>query len=40
LKTSRLVRVAIKMLLDAPMKEILRVAEEVPNLEKLRGKRS
>jgi hypothetical protein len=40
LKTSRLVRVAIKMLLDAPNKEILRVAEEVPNLEKLRGRRS
>ena len=40
LKTSRLVRVAIKMLLDSSQAEVLRQAEEVPNLEKLRGRRS
>lgn len=38
LKTSRLVRVAIKMLLDASEEEVLRMAEEVPNLERLRVK--
>ena len=39
LKTSRLARVAFKMLLDADEQDVLRVASEVPNLEKLRGKR-
>lgn len=38
LKTSRLVRVAIRMLLSASDDDILRVADSVPNLEKLRAR--
>ena len=38
LKPSRLARVAFKMLLDASDEEILHVANNVPNLEKLRAK--
>lgn len=36
LKTSRLARIAFRLLLEAPDKEIFRLAEEVPNLEQLR----
>jgi len=36
LKTSRLARVAFKMLLGSSEEDILRVAEDVPNLERLR----
>jgi len=39
LKTSRLVRIAIRMLLNASDDDILRVADGVPNLEKLRAQR-
>ena len=37
-KTSRLARIAFKMLLNASDDEVLQIAEEVPNLEKLRAK--
>lgn len=36
LKTSRLARIAFRLLLETPDKEILRLADEVPNLEQLR----
>ena len=39
LKTSRLARVAFRMLLDATEEDLLRVADQVPNLERLRGTR-
>lgn len=39
LKTSRLARIAFKMLLDADKDTVLDVAEKVPNLEILRGKK-
>ena len=39
LKTSRLARIAFKMLLDADKKSILKAADSVENLEVLRGKR-
>ena len=38
LKISRLARIAFKMLLDAEDEDILRIADEVPNLEQLRVK--
>lgn len=38
LKPSRLARVAFKMLLDTSDEDILRVADHVPNLEKLRAR--
>lgn len=38
LKPSRLARVAFKLLQNTPDEEVLRVAEEVPNLEQLRVK--
>ena len=38
-KTSRLVRIGIKMLLSASDEVILQVADEVPNLEQLRAKK-
>ncbi|MBI1961272.1 MAG: helix-turn-helix transcriptional regulator, partial [Parcubacteria group bacterium] len=39
LKPSRVARIAFRMLLEASDEEILRIAEDVPNLEKLRGRR-
>ena len=39
LKTSRLARIAFKILLDADKKAILKAADSVENLEILRGKR-
>ena len=39
LKTSRMARIAFQMLLEASDEEILRIAESVPNLEALRGRR-
>ena len=36
LKTSRLARIAFRLLLEAPDKEIFRLADQVPNLEQLR----
>ena len=38
LKTSRLARIAFKMLLNASDDEVLQIAEDVPNLEQLRVK--
>jgi cell division septation protein DedD len=39
LKTSRLARIAFKLLLQADKKTILKIADSVENLEVLRGKR-
>lgn len=38
-KMSRLARIAFQMLLDAPDEDILKAAQKVPNLEKLRAVR-
>lgn len=38
LKTSRLARIAFRLLLEAKDEEVFRIADEVPNLEQLRVK--
>lgn len=40
LKPSRLARIAFKLLMNTPDEEVLRLADEVPNLEQLRVKQA